>query len=384
MERMSAPSAPRFVLASLTAGGLWLLVATLRGVFSRIPGGAAELGTVIPNVVPLSVWLWPGVWPAVTVAVAAAAVAATFALYTALVVRGGTAPVVGAWFAAVAAGATVGFAFDLAAGWTSVMIVGPRGLLGGELGATAAAGALWGLVVGWMPGLIAARGRSPAPAAPVRRSWFAAAACVGIVAVLAAGIAGNDAQRVHHKAEARAEAARQHDAANGIGSPPDPAAQGDPVPTEVAASFPSDPQWCTAERAMLLLGGSDAATGHRVQSVQLMNFSDTPCVIEGYPDIAFGDQNSHLLDVTIEHGSSFMTSDLGAQRIEVPAGGYAVASLGWDAASTHGALVGATLWAAPVAGMTRGSWPVELDVVEGATVAVTAWQPQTGVPGGAG
>ena len=89
--------------------------------------------------------------------------------------------------------------------------------------------------------------------------------------------------------------------------------------------------------------------------------------------VAFGDQNAHLLDVTVEQGGSFMAQDPGAQRIEVPAGGYAVTYLGWDAASPHGALVTKTVYAAPTAGMVRGSWPIDLDIVEGSTVAVTAW-----------
>ncbi|WP_019181311.1 DUF4232 domain-containing protein [Microbacterium yannicii] len=381
---MSAQPATRVLRASLAAGGLWLLVAAVRGMLSQVAAGLAALGTVIPDVVPLSVWLWPGAWPAATVIIGAVAVAACHALYTAVVARDGSASVVGSWFAAVAAGATVGLAFDIAAGLSSVMIVGPRGLLGGEFGATAAAGALWGLVVGWMPGLLAVRRSPRAATSPVRRSWFAATAGLAVVAVIAAAMAGNDAQRAFYEAAAQEEAARQHEAADRIGAVPDPAAQGDPVPAEAAASAPLDARWCTAERATLLLGASDAATGHRIQSVELMNFSDAPCVVEGYPDIAFGDQNDHLLDVTIERGSSFMASDPGPQRIEVPAGGSAVASLGWDAASTHGALVGATLWAAPVAGMTRGSWPVELDIVEGATVAVTAWRVQNGPAGGEG
>ena len=124
---------------------------------------------------------------------------------------------------------------------------------------------------------------------------------------------------------------------------------------------------------MLLKGEPDAATGHRGLPIRLMNFSEEPCVIEGYPDVAFGDQNQHLLAVTVEQGGSFMAQDPGPQRIEVPAGGYAVTVLGWDAASPHGALVTKTVYAAPTAGMTRGSWPIDLDIVEGSTVAITAW-----------
>lgn len=105
-----------------------------------------------------------------------------------------------------------------------------------------------------------------------------------------------------------------------------------------------------------------------------MNFSEQSCVIEGYLDIAFADQNGHELNIDLEHGSSFMATDPGSEPVTVPAGGYAIAYLGWDANATAGELVARTLFAAPVAGDTRGSWPVELDIVEDATVSVTAWE----------
>ncbi|MDQ1175981.1 hypothetical protein QE416_000717 [Microbacterium sp. SORGH_AS 421] len=47
--------------------------------------------------------------------------------------------------------------------------------------------------------------------------------------------------------------------------------------------------------------------------------------------------------------------------------------LGRDAASPHGAPVTHTVWAAQTGGRVRGSRPIELDIVEGPTVAVTAW-----------
>ncbi|MDF2920972.1 MAG: hypothetical protein K0S70_5190, partial [Microbacterium sp.] len=173
--------------------------------------------------------------------------------------------------------------------------------------------------------------------------------------------------------EAEVAAQQEIDAASSFGALPDPDALGVPVPETADAVVPDDPQWCTEDRATVLKGEPDAATGHRGMPLRLFNFSEEPCVIEGYPDIAFGDQNGHLLDVTIEHGGSFMAQDPGPQRIEIPAGGEAVTVLGWDAASPHGALVTNTVWAAQTPGMVRGSWPLELDIVEGSTVAVTAW-----------
>ncbi|KAF2413461.1 hypothetical protein B1729_09150 [Microbacterium sp. B35-04] len=366
----------RLLASSALAAALWILVVGARWVFSQLPGGAAQVGNLVPDLVsPSLLWGPVGGWLIVIVLGGALAVALCHALFTALAARHG-ALLVGAWFAAVAAGALVGLAVDVASAWSSVAMSGPRGLLVGEFGASAAAGALWGLVVGWMPGLVA-RVPAPAPAesgaAPQARRpvWLLPAAAVAVVAVVAGGVLADQARTAAIQAEVDAQ--REIEAQNTFGALPDPNAPGAPVPTAAPASGDLDPQWCTPDKATLLKGEPDAATGHRGMPIRLVNFSEEPCVIEGYPDVAFEDQNRHLLAVTLEQGGSFMTQDPGPQRIEVPAGGYAVTLLGWDAASPHGALVTKTVHAAPTAGMTRGSWPIELDIVEGSTVAITAW-----------
>jgi len=282
--------------------------------------------------------------------------------------------VVTAWLATIAAGALVGLALDIAAVWAPLSSVGLRGLLSDGFGAATASGALWGLAVGWMPGLVA---RKSTPAvdgskAPTRRpAWLLLTAAVAVIAVVTTGVITDNVRNAAIKAEAAAQ--QEAKAAVTFGALPAPNASGVSVPDKADVSTAVDPEWCTPEDAMLLKGDPDAATGHRGLPIRLMNFSEEPCVVEGYPDVAFGDQNQHLLAVTIEQGGSFMAQDPGPQRIEVPAGGYAVSVLGWDAASPQGALVTKTVYAAQTAGMTRGSWPIDLDIVEGSTVAVTAW-----------
>lgn len=368
----------RLLASSALAAALWLLVAVVRWSFLQIQGPAAELARLLPAVVPSGLlWGESGPWLMLTVVIGGLAVALAHALITAVAGRGGSL-LIAAWFATVAAGAIVGLALDVATAWGSLTDFGPRGLLVGEFGVAAASGALWGLAVGWMPGLVA---RAPAAAAdsaeqsapPVRRpAWLLPAAALAVVAVIATGVAADEARTAAIEADAAAQ--QEAEAAVTFGAVPDPDAPGVPVPDRAAASATDlDPRWCSPERATLLKGEPDAATGHRALPIRLMNFSDEPCVIEGYPDVAFGDQNQHLLTVNIEQGGSFMTQDAGPQRIEVPAGGYAVSVLGWDAASPHGALVTKTVYAAPTAGMTRGSWPIDLDIIEGSTVAVTAW-----------
>jgi hypothetical protein len=371
----------RLLASSALAAALWLLFAVVRLAFSQIQGGAAQLARLVPEVVPSGLmWGDSGLWLILTLVIGGIAVALAHRLVTVAAGRGGTL-LIAAWFATVVAGAIVGLALDIAGAWGSLVTFGPRGLLVGEFGAAAASGALWGLAVGWMPGLVA---RKPAPAAsvaeepvpPTRRSaWLLPVAVVAVIAVVATGVAADNARTSAIAAEAAAR--QQAEAAVTFGAMPDPDAPGVPVPDTADASTEMDSDWCTPERAMLLKGEPDAATGHRGLPIRLMNFSDQPCAIEGYPDVAFGDQNQHLLAVTVEQGGSFMAQDPGPQRIEVPAGGYAVSVLGWDAASPHGALVTKTVYAAPTAGMTRGSWPIDLDIIEGSTVAITAWAIET-------
>lgn len=362
----------RLLASSALAAALWLLFAVGRWLLSQVQGPAAQLARLVPEVVPAGLlWGESGIWLILTFLVGAVAIALVHASLTAVTARGG-GMFIPAWFATVAAGAVVGLVLDVAVAWDALGDYGPRGLLVGEFGAAAAAGALWGVGVGWMPGLVA---RTLAPVTadrPASPRWLVPAASLSVIAVLLSGLAADAARTAAIEAEVAAQ--QEAEAATTFGALPDPEASGVAVPeTAAVASTDFGPEWCTPEKAMVLKGEPDAATGHRGLPIRLMNFSDEPCVIEGYPDVAFGDQNQHLLAVTTEHGGSFMAQDPGPQRIEIPAGGYAVTVLGWDAASPHGALVTKTVYAAATPGMPRGSWPIDLDIVEGSTVAVTAW-----------
>ena len=220
----------RLLASSALTAALWLLFAVVRWAFSQIQGSAAQLAVLLPEVVPSGLtWGESGLWLIITVIVGGMAVALAHALFTAAASRGGTM-LVAAWFATVAAGALVGFALDVAGAWGSLATFGPRGLLVGEFGTAAASGALWGLAVGWMPGLVA---RTPAPSAagadepmsPARRpAWLLPAAAVAVIAVVTAGVAADNARTVAIEADA---AARQEaEAAVTFGAMPDPDAPG--------------------------------------------------------------------------------------------------------------------------------------------------------------
>jgi hypothetical protein len=146
-------------------------------------------------------------------------------------------------------------------------------------------------------------------AEPSRRGLviLSVAVVAALVAVVGVGVAGlHDASMVAVQQEAVADGFDESS-----GALPDPYAEGDPVPTAAPDAPSPAAGCCTPGRAMMLLGEPDAATGHRAYSVTLMNFSDAPCAVEGYPDFAFADQKDHLLDVTIEHGGSFTATDRG-------------------------------------------------------------------------
>lgn len=119
-----------------------------------------------------------------------------------------------------------------------------------------------------------------------------------------------------------------------------------------------------------------------MQALQLVNTSDAPCTVNGYPDVAYGDQNGHLLDVTIEHGHSFMAQNPGAEPITLQPGDAVLAVIGWDANSVHGQLAARSLWVAAYPGATRLTWDVSRDIIPGTTVYVTAWHVRDPASGG--
>jgi hypothetical protein len=355
---------------SATAGAIWLVVVFLGAAVSLTPLSRVQHAVLPAGVTPYF-WSWAAPWPVLLPLAGAIAVAAVHAAI--LRFSRTSAPFATAWLAAVAAGAIAGLTVDTVLVFGTLITQG-WAMWALDLGSRAAVGAYWGLLYGWIPGLVALRlskrGRADAASEPKVRPFAAAAiAVVALMLLGAAQVLGNEATQAQLRAE---QIAAEPAPADGSARP-DPEAAGDPVPELVEGPGVTGDDGCTPEHAMVLIGDVDGATGHRGLRLELMNFSEEPCVIEGYPDIAFGDQNAHLLDVTIERGSSFMAADPGATAIEIPAGNSAVAYIGWDANSTHGQLVAQTLWAAVLAGETRGSKPITSDVIGGSTVTITAW-----------
>lgn len=301
------------------------------------------------------------------------------------------------WFVAVATGVLATAPFALSAVVTAFPPSRAAFILD-PVGSQILQSGYWGLVCGWIPALLGsrrvARGwldahGAAAPSATSVAGQARPAASRRPVLVLAGVIvltlglstlalgAGARAARVA-SAEASAVAEGQT-----LGAVPDPDVQATPPPSVAPGADTDniDPAWCTPDQATPLLGEVDAATGHRVLTIQVMNFTDAPCVLNGYPDLAFADADGSAIDVTVTHGGSFMAEDPGAMPVTIPALGYGVTRIGWTAMATDGELATYTLYSALYPGLERGSWPITLDIVAGGEVFVTAWAVSDAYPG---
>ena len=365
----------RWIVGAVFAA-LWMGWALLIGLVSILGGPLARLFGALPRV-PGVFYGW-ALGPALVAGVLTALlVALSYIVLGRMLSKAERPSFARAWLAAILAAAVVGLALDLPSVIRGVGMFGIRGILNEPYNMQHAV--FWALFAGWIPGLVVSRGRAPAltrALAPTERRSPAAwllpvSAGVVFVALVGVGVWGIEVSNEQSRQAAAEHEAAQRDA---FGALPDPAAPGDPVPIRAAGTEAVPADACTSENATVLLGGADAALGRRMQVVELLNFSEQPCAVEGYPDIAFGDQNAHLLDVTIEHAGTSMGEGPGAVLITVPAGGSVKTVIAWGANSTNGAIVAHSLHAAIRPGEDRGSWPVELDIVTGSTVSVTAWR----------
>jgi len=309
-------------------------------------------------------WTWPGLWaPAMMLLSAVVLVTVTLVIVDHWAHRGN--PFLVTWIAVIVAGTVLGLSIDVMGVLAYLPKFGWQGLASAGVDAGMAA-AYWGVFAGWIPALLTFR--RPHSADAVGAGLFAVSAMVvGVLLLVIVGFFGVQAwQRQIAEDSAEAQGISEED-----GALPDPLAAGDPVPTTApGVEEPTlDPQWCTLDRATLLFGSFDAALGQRSQSIHLANHTDQPCVIQGYPDVAFGDQNGHELDTAIAPDDTAPEPAL----VTVPAQGQATSLVSWSANSTNGVLVARTMWAAPIAGLERGSWPVELDIIAGASLRVTPW-----------
>jgi hypothetical protein len=384
------------LITTVVASALWFASGAVYGLlvwFSVLP---VSPKIVFPETIAAYTWQSVAPWNVVLPALSVLAFAGLFASIVLLLNRPGRATFLPVWFAAI--GASFLTALIVAIGQTAANWPPMRLAMAPQYIVEALPDAgYWGIVWGWIPAVVAVllarravarvsgapvsnapisdapASEAPDAAAPAPRRASAVPALVAALLVLVAGVgivasmpAANTANRALYDDTPPAIVEPQP---TYTPPPPVPVAPGDFI-------IPSD--WCTTDQLTLLAGGGDAATGHRQFSFSATNVSETACVLEGYPDLAFGNDESGDLGVNVFRGGSFMTEDAGAQPITLQPGGRATTQLGWNANATAGVFATDTVWAAPYPGAVRLPFEQELDITAGSTVAVTAWQLDAG------
>jgi hypothetical protein len=121
-----------------------------------------------------------------------------------------------------------------------------------------------------------------------------AAACLGCLAVLAAGCSGGDGAGTAAPTGEPTTAAPTTAAPT---SPPAATTAPAPVPTRTVPA--TGGARCHTADLDLVLGPVDGAAGHRNGLVELVNASGRRCVIQGYGGLAFLDGGRHALPIGI-------------------------------------------------------------------------------------
>lgn len=319
---------------------------------------------------------WP--WGAAFLVAVSVALAGGYLFFGALLgppcgIRGFAA----AWFAAIAAG-TITVAVPT--GVAALMAASTPAQLVQLAPEAVAAAALWGLGWGWLPALTALllvdrrddderTGERDNDRRQRRRLLLVAAAVamLGLGATAALEPISREAWHAAVQAEIPEETAPQ-------------APTGEPVPEVAPGDWHVDPLWCTVNQLELSAGAPDAAAGSRAMHITAANVSQAPCVLEGYPDVAFSDPVTSALDVRVEHGSAMSADDVGAVRLELAPGAIAEATIAWRAMSTAESDREPAGWlhVAPYHGGLRQMLQVDTDIV-GGEIVVTAWR--AGDPG---
>lgn len=360
------------------AGIGWLFSGALNGWLLtqqvRLPAQFTRM--LFPETIAMRTWQSAQPWP---ILLAVFSVLALMA-FTLLLLRGagiragkraGDQPIgfLAAWMSIVLAGfaaaafASLGYVI---ASWPPARLAW---LLDGVQPALLAAG-YWGIIWGWMPALagtlvMKSAKPLPAPKAARRRPDAMVLLIAGLLAVI---LVATIPAAYNYTNETQAPQA----------APPQPAT---PSPTPYGWSDRSDSfqaageNWCSGEGVSISWHEPEGATGHRGMGFDLTNTGTGPCVLESYPDIAFNNAEGWAMDVLVVHGGSFMTDDPGVSAITLLPGQSARAFLGWNAMAAAGDMRTGTMLVAPYAGTLRHSSPVDLDIIDGGAVSLTAWEP---------
>ncbi|GAA1820806.1 DUF4232 domain-containing protein [Agromyces neolithicus] len=370
----------RFLLPGLVAVGAWFASDALSqfALSTTSPTISKALRLVAPATIqaPLSA---PEPWGAWVAVASVLAVGAGYLFFSAVFrAGGGSAGFAAGWLAAVLAGVV---AVGVPTGVQMAAAVLDRQLQAFPTPEVVDAAAFWGVVWGWLPALtatlLARAGASavaaapsadrPAPAGPGRRRVIlvassAVAAVLGLGALAIVTPLALDAQR----AVDQAVIAESEPAA------PEPV--GVPIPEVAPGEWQIDPTWCTENQLAFTASTPDGAAGHRGMRITATNTSNAPCVVEGYPDLAFSDPVTNGFETSILHGDGMLTEpDAGPVRLDVAPGASVEADLSWNTLAHSDRDPAGFMHIAAYPGAVRQFVQVDTDIT-GGELEVTAWR----------
>ncbi|MFD5893414.1 DUF4232 domain-containing protein [Streptomyces sp. NPDC060366] len=156
-------------------------------------------------------------------------------------------------------------------------------------------------------------------------------------------------------------------------APPSPLSLPSPSPTEVK------PPGCPPSGLDVVIGGEDAAMGHRVVTVRLWNCGDEPYRVKGYPGLELLDGVREPIDVEVTHKSDYTYTgrrDDRPRQLTLTPNATASAVLHWNnrVTSLDGAPTpGAHILVTPAPGEEPVSLPLPIDLGTDGTLDVTSW-----------
>ncbi|MFF2187075.1 DUF4232 domain-containing protein [Streptomyces sp. NPDC058155] len=156
-------------------------------------------------------------------------------------------------------------------------------------------------------------------------------------------------------------------------APPSPLSLPSPSPTE------AKPPGCPPSGLDVVIGGEDAAMGHRVVTVRLWNCGDKPYRVKGYPGLELLDGAREPVDVEVTHKSDYTYTgrrDDRPRQLTLAPNATASAVLHWNnrVTSLDGAPTpGAHILVTPAPGEEPVSLPLPIDLGTDGTLDVTSW-----------
>lgn len=136
-----------------------------------------------------------------------------------------------------------------------------------------------------------------------------------------------------------------------------------------------DPAPAPGAGLVLSVGLADAATGHRGSVLTLTNHDTRTLSVSGYPDLKVLAADGSVLDIRVDHGSSFFARDPGPRTTTLAPKEKVLAVLSWSITAADGErrLTGEFVTVSPGPGLPPQPRPLKTDLGTTGEVTVSAW-----------